>query len=494
MKPTKSNKATKPKGYGGAASARRGRLPGYAPAYTPEQTARYKSQALRYSKAVELSAAGPDHVVWNGQILTGDDAANLRDAGGRAFKPSDRVQFFYESGRSKLDHWAVTAGGGGLEDVEAFADEITKTGQPPTCPEPTVVWSWDNPAFDWSAEGIHACIPAPPADGALTYTLPPGFAGNYNPVPSGQTRVLTITGTQVTTTDVFVPPPGGSGIPGHFVGSPYVVSFTRSFTAADTLTTPYTPGSGSTGSTVSTSGIVTLFLNGSVVSGFPANGFFTVRGLYDSSYFDESYVWNVVITGDGPLLAPPPYTPPPPPLPTFQPGTDPPFPPGAATAGGVFTSNTFAAAAALDVKVTLDYTTVPDVGAITGAIAVELWSDAGVLLDALAETPTNGGKGSLEASFSLEAGQDYYFKVVIPETVYCDVAKVAIGGSGFKCDCPDYTKTQKQLLNSRYNSEQVERDWTSSTAGCDVEQGCKHVMGTKLFLGVAVDVPTDIPL
>jgi len=495
MKPTKPTKPKKPKGMGGASSARRGRLPGFSPLYTPEQTARYKSQALRYSKAVELGSGGPDHVEWNGQILSGDDAANLRDAGGRAFKPTDRVGFYFRSQRSRLDYWTVRYGGGGLEDVETFSDAITKTGTT-TCAEPVVTWGWENPEFNWSAQTIKVCeggskLP----DGASSYTLPPSFPGSYNPVPPGETRLVTVRSTSIRTDDFKLAPPNGNGSPGRLVTPPDVVSFNRVLTSADSFENFYQSGAFAIYGMDGTFGSASVLLNGVSINNNAFNGFTSASGNGD--YAVQVFVTNVEILADGPLLAPPAPTPPPF-DPTVAPPAVSPFPAATtkATAGGIFTSNVFTASSAAEIKATLEYTTVPDIGTIEGAIAVQLY-DGGTddLLDALSETPTNGGEGTLEHTFNLEADQSYYFKVVIPETCYCDAATVTIGGAGFVCDCPDYTKTQRVLLNSSYNSEQVDRDWSDSGAGCDQEGGgCKHCLAVRIFLGLPVEMPTDYPV
>jgi len=497
----KLTKPTKPKGMNKGTSVRRGRVPGFAPSYTPEQTARYQSQALRYSKAVELSAGGPDHIEWNGQILSGDDAANLRDAGGRAFKLTDRVGFYYQSARSKVDIWTVRYGGGGLEGLTAFSDAITKSGTA-FCTEPVVTWRWESPAFDWSAQTIKVCAPNSGGGGGG------GGAGGGGGGGAGGGGGGGAGGGGGNYSSSWFPAPPNTLITGRV----YVVGPESSLDRAFALN--------SAQAIVQQTGVLiqALDLNGNFYDSYSTGIFVPNIGfgyllsshvliIYSSLYPDgevTSTQASITIVFDTPPLPPPPpgpagSFPPTPGSPNgpngYSPGAPPnPANPGKATAGGTFTSNTFTASSTSVVQVQLDYTTVPDIGAITGSIAVQLWSAAGVMLAELRETPSNGGAGTLEATFALEADQAYYVVIVIPETCYCDAAKVAIGGSGFKCDCPDYTKAQKPSLNSVYNSEQVDRDWTSSEAGCDQEQGCKHINGTKLFLGLPVEPPTDYPV
>ena len=509
----KLTKPTKPKGMNKGTSVRRGRVPGFAPNYTPEQTARYQSQALRYSKAVELSAGGPDHIEWNGQILSGDDAANLRDAGGRAFKLTDRVGFYYQSGRSKVDYWTVRYGGGGLEDLTTFIDAITTTGTS-TCPAPVVTWSWENPAFDWSAKTIKVCAgsggskgsagsgsggSSPPAPDPAPYATPPDwFPGQPGQAISGY---YTVTGNSSSTSySLSCPAASDSSPPYTFSRSFYIPAGQpiRVFGGASSGFAFTTNCHGSTPSGIETFSGALLLIPGQANIQLASSGVFSNGDDYNTSSLSASVAFVFDTPPQAPPSSPSPGYTPTPGVPngySLPPLADPygPSPPTKATAGGTFTSNTFTASST-SVQVQLDYTTVPDIGAITGAIAVQLWSAAGVMLAELRETPSNGGAGTLEATFDLTEGEVYYFKVVIPETCYCDAAKVAIGGSGFKCDCPDYTKAQKPSLNSVYNSEQVDRDWTSSEAGCDQEQGCKHINGTKLFLGLPVEPPTDYPV
>lgn len=508
MKPRKPTKPTQPKGVTRSSGAgRRGRPVGYKTEYTPEQTARYKSQALRYAKALELANAGPDFVQFNGQTLSSDDAANLRNAGGEQFKPTDRVNFRWVSQRSGLDYWTVTYGGGGLEDVSSFSDVITLTGTE-TCPEPVVTWSWENPKFDWAADGIKVCegeAAQPP--GQSSYTVPPYFPGTYSPVPPGQNRLVTFTLTS-TYTDIASQSGCGLGNGSTYTDPPYVQSFSRYMTDTDTLESFVDAGSfaGIEG-LPGTYGYVGYSLTGfhlNGLTGFQYSGGSIAYGLVPplgsteincSVVYFSSHVSNFTVqlsSPDGFLISPPPGMPPP-----FPPGVPPPavspFPAAAALAGGTFTSITFIPTADVAVKATLDYTTVPDIGDITGAIAVQLYADS-LLVDSFSQTPTNGGTGALEHTFSLTAGLSYYFKIVIPETCYCDTAKVAIGGGGFACDCPDFTKFQEFSYNSSYNSEQTVRDWSTSAAGCNVDDGCKHIIGSKLFLGIPYEVPLDIPL
>lgn len=62
------------------------------------------------------------------------------------------------------------------------------------------------------------------------------------------------------------------------------------------------------------------------------------------------------------------------------------------------------------------------------------------------------------------------------------------------CNCPDFSRSQGFLPQSKYLSEAVERDWNASLAGCDKTYGCKHIIATKLFLDLPVEAPNDYPL
>jgi hypothetical protein len=67
------------------------------------------------------------------------------------------------------------------------------------------------------------------------------------------------------------------------------------------------------------------------------------------------------------------------------------------------------------------------------------------------------------------------------------------GGDGdFLCTCPDFMKSQGVILHSTSESERVPRSWQASDAGALVE--CKHIIATKIYLGVDVEVPIDIPI
>jgi hypothetical protein len=71
------------------------------------------------------------------------------------------------------------------------------------------------------------------------------------------------------------------------------------------------------------------------------------------------------------------------------------------------------------------------------------------------------------------------------------------GGNGgnddeWECDCPDYSKQIEADNRSRFPSRQAPREWQQSEAGATGD--CKHIMATKLYLGLPVPVPNDPPV
>lgn len=63
----------------------------------------------------------------------------------------------------------------------------------------------------------------------------------------------------------------------------------------------------------------------------------------------------------------------------------------------------------------------------------------------------------------------------------------------FTCQCPDFTKRQRGNVNSKYESNQVGRNWSSSNAGTREGQWCKHIWATIINNGwlELVEVPKD---
>lgn len=62
-----------------------------------------------------------------------------------------------------------------------------------------------------------------------------------------------------------------------------------------------------------------------------------------------------------------------------------------------------------------------------------------------------------------------------------------------QCNCPDFTKKQSMLINSDYESEWAQRDWSDSNAGVKEGQYCKHIYSVLIARGELEDVPKDIP-
>jgi hypothetical protein len=69
--------------------------------------------------------------------------------------------------------------------------------------------------------------------------------------------------------------------------------------------------------------------------------------------------------------------------------------------------------------------------------------------------------------------------------------QMVAGTQTSECDCPDFAKKQRAIVTSKFQSEQIDRDWSATDAG---SQTCKHIIATKLYRGEAVPVPNDPPL
>lgn len=63
----------------------------------------------------------------------------------------------------------------------------------------------------------------------------------------------------------------------------------------------------------------------------------------------------------------------------------------------------------------------------------------------------------------------------------------------FTCQCPDFTKRQRGNVNNKYESNNVSRDWSNSSAGTREGQWCKHIWATIINNGWLdlVEVPKD---
>lgn len=68
--------------------------------------------------------------------------------------------------------------------------------------------------------------------------------------------------------------------------------------------------------------------------------------------------------------------------------------------------------------------------------------------------------------------------------------------ASYRCSCPDYTKQQSFILNSGYESQITNRDWSDSNAGVGEQQYCKHIFAVRLMRGELPksEIPTDIPI
>jgi hypothetical protein len=367
----------KPGGYHPSSKSPRGRPIGYSPVYSPDQTRRYKSQALRYSKAVELAKAGPDFVQVNDQILSSDRLHQLRAKGNKQFEPSDRLIFGYYSDRSNDNFWRV---------------RFVPGGEPPPPP------------------------PDPPG-------TPPSVYDPFPPpaLPPVQSCTTFILWANVFIYENLIGPDGSS-----FGGYPQLtnngwngVSFVE-ICPGDSLHTESDSSSGSPLNppfnlyTSSSTGTYMGVSRGGTILWFPGPfpGSFGIPNSVSPTY---SNGWDITLSN----------------------------------AAGFPLASSRRTNRSVDVRILPIGQNPPPPSP---------------------PPPYTGGGGGGGGGGEPESTEDT-----------------------FECDCPDYTKSQGAIVQSRYNSEQVGRSWQDSAAGCDPAQGCKHVIATRLFLGLPVQAPTDIP-
>ena len=371
----KPRKPTKPKGLDGSSAKRRGRSVGTSMQYTPEQTQRYKSQALRYSKAVELTVAGPDFVQTKDGMQLSSDV--IKGKGRDVFELSDRLLFKYSSDRAPRDYWTVTGSAERPSVEEALYDFVVFH-----------IRAVDQPYSITVNDELVASIPqATVPDVAFTV-----------PTLNGGLK-LEIQSTALS-------------------GSPDVaIAFKRRVPIVAPLRVEV---EATVNSAVGTprSLLSWLILNDFTTPDFPL-------GYGGADFF-------TLVT--------------------------PPFPKSRATFH--------------------DY------------IGDDIFEIFGVSeIDAIEVTESLNSDEIFIFIFSEESNFGFDFKTTYRFNVTDDDFT-----TGFVCDCPDYTKAIGALPRSQFNSERRDREWVGSEAGCDTEQGCKHVIATKLHLDLPIEVPTDIPL
>lgn len=484
MKPKKPTNPTSPKGVKRSGAGRRGRGVGTSVQYTPEQTARYKSQALRYSKAVELAAGGADFVQTKDGMQLSTDV--IKGKGRDVFELSDRLLFKYSSDRAPKDYWTVTVEGKRLE----LEGDVQVTGAPPA----SATWNFEHPDFTFTASGLRQSQPAQP--GSIMNPLPPPPAlPRASPAPSGATSriwqldLVDYKGPTFQYRDgikVQVAPPQ------FVVLDPFLIFDSVAEAGYDlTITTE-----------ISDATYYNFFVD------LIRNNFRAVNRI--GPYYGPIDLPPEAIPTEGESIAfteysyftytltlvsgtPPPAGSPQPPY-VYNPGIPPVAGAPGAFAGGEWYSNVLTFNEPQIVTIAADYTIQ---FASSTASSIEYRYDgvtAGMLL------LPGGAAGLKHEEWVLELPKDVevqFFIHLLLEThlnAATIVLDVGTADLEIKCDCPDYTKTIGTLPRSTFNSERVDRDWTGSAAGCDQEQGCKHVIATKLHVGLPVDAPTDYPL
>lgn len=367
-----------------------GRRPGLKPVYSPNQTQRYQSRSLRYSKAVELSKAGPDFVqTEDGRILNTDDIESLReDLKRKESAPRDRYLFRYTSARAPKDYWTVEyapsddGGGGNYPPIEVPEGLEPWPGDGNTR---LIIWAWTDFGLGLAPSGYDDRMP-----GYVTFTVDayqnanitseyywgPGFP--YPPWATGDAPAARYPIPWNSSVRLDYPPFG----PPLDI-SEQSVEFDLRYEDHGWLVCfvnyPFRFHELASGSIRSIrAGLWLAYGRSDLAQSQPSDPF-------------GNFPWEKVYDR----------------IPDGYPGGSggPPLPGGGGGAGG--------------------------------------------------------GGGNEE---------------------------------GWRCDCPDYTRTQGTLPRSPFNSETVPRDWSSTNAGCDVEYGCKHIVATKLFLDLPVEVPGDYPL
>ena len=475
------NKPRKPRSVTRSNAGVRGRAPGHSPEYTPEQTARYKSQALRYSKAVELAVAGPSFVQTGDGLQLSTDV--IRGKGQNVFELSDRLLFRYSSDRSPRDYWTVQ-----LEGAKLTIDgDVVVSGDPPAVAN----WAFAHPDFIFAATGVRegepggmmTPLPAPPV--LPTGPAPPGATARTWEINVTQYNGPTYQyqdGQKVTLaapSAVVFPPFRFADFPSE---AGYDLTINTIFNAA-TQETNY------------------LFDVDPIRNGFRSitsvGAYFPPGDLPDeaipkptgnSIVFTEyryfAYTLKLISgTSPSPTDPNPTYT--------YDPGL-PPLP--GALAGGEWESNILTFSEPQTVTIAASYVIefASDV-----ASSVE-WQYNGETAGTLQLPGGAAGTYQVETEIELPANTAVQFFIhLLPETHLNNALislPVGVGDVALRCDCPDYSRGVGALPRSRWLSEGGDRDWSGSGAGCDQDEGCKHIIATRLHVGLEQEAYTDIPL
>lgn len=389
----------RPAGIRPTATGKRGRSVGYSPIYSPDQTQRYKSQALRYSKAVEIASGGPDHAQVKDDILIGDQLEAIRNQG-ENFSQEERYLFRYTAARSgPLDDYEGSIPGYWTVRYEPPPEEEEEPGPDPEDPPP-------DPGEGGAAEYLES-VTVINVETQINAT----FTQNFNSFEIRGTNPdarLTFYVEFVVTQNVsnFAITLRNNNAAAFNAGTIYPL-IPREFSAAYT--------SDLVGSFTQITGYAARGAQGwrGDVSGFP--------GIRETAITNPDLVTTTTNTIEFP-----------------------------ATAGGDITPGTYLIYFSLDALLT--------------------------------------GSGVL-TSIDLLIGVD---GDVPPEPDPEPEPEPEPSPDGWLCDCPDFQKRSGMNEYSPYLAEQSPRDWQLSAAGAD--EDCKHIIATKLFLGLNVPVPTDYPI
>lgn len=473
------NKPRQPRGVTRSNPGVRGRAAGYAPDYTPEQTARYKSQALRYSKAVEMAVAGPSFVQTKDGVQLSTDV--IKGKGKAVFEISDRLMFRYSSDRSPADYWTVQLEGLGL----TLDGAVEVSGSPPAAAN----WAFAHPDFIFAATGLREeeaggvmnPLPAPPV-------LPTGPAP-----PGATTRVWRMNATQY------------SGPIYEYQDGSKVALFPGSvgvFPPFDIFDSPLDGGYDFTITTEYFSGVPIAY---NFVVDPVFNGFRPVARLGD--YFGPIDLLPEQIPAEGNsqvfteyryftfslqlISGPSPVPGNPNPVYSYDPGL-PPVP--GALAGGEWFSNVLTFDEPQTVTIAATYV-IEFNSDVASSVEWQYNGSAGGSLELPGGAP---GTYTVETEIELPANTAVQFFIHLELETHLNNALITLpvgfGDIGLRCDCPDYSRVVGALPRSRWLSEGGDRDWSASSAGCDVEAGCKHIIATRLHVGLEQEAYTDIPL
>lgn len=463
-----ADRPKKPRNKGG----RRGRKLGTKVRYNAYQTSRYQSIWLRTERARRL--APPTQLsagVWQ-----------------------------FRSKRKRVKPYRTTTADGSLTPITDFTGTVTRSGNPPDCPLPATNYGFLSPLLKWTANGIHDCSKDTPGSGGMTggdggssMNPPPA---DWFPVPPGQARTLTVTISTTATITSYSDSCGsdsdttsGSNTFDVFLNSDSVIRVSTATATGDEVQGDCLGNVSGTFTDTST----ILFISGHSVILLARAHDFVGNPLTGVSVHNTETV-SATATFDfdiAPLPPPAGYTP----LsdtgfelpPSDGSGYTPPsMMSNLATAGGTWQSNQFQVPERLDIFTSIAYSIVSGMPPPSGAIALQLFTD-GTMTTELLETPTHAGSGSLNRPMTLLPSHDYYFKALIPETIYCDAAIFRLGGK-FLCNCPDFNRRSK-AFPSKYPSELGDRDWSGSGAG--TRHDCKHIIYLKLQTGEPIDAEAN---